>query len=69
MQNNLHYSFISLLFRLDYNATYTRREEQNQSRLGIDKNSQNKSEKNSVSKINKNAQKRDRKKNKKRKKR
>ena len=29
MQNNLHYSFISLLFRLDYNATYTRREDQN----------------------------------------
>ena len=60
MQNNLHYSFISLLFRLDYNATYTRREEQDQSRLDTDKNSN--------SKINKNAQKRDRKKNKKRKK-
>ena len=26
MQNNLHYSFISLLFRLDYKASYVKKE-------------------------------------------
>ena len=69
MQNNLHYSFISLLFRLDYNATYTRREDQNTENIETENNSKNISKKNTSAKSNKNAQKRNRKKNKKRKKR
>ena len=69
MQHSLHYSFISLLFRLDYNATFERKEDKNISSDTSEKNFKDiNSKKNDVS-INKNAKKRERKKNKKRKKR
>jgi hypothetical protein len=63
MQNNIHYSFISLLFRLDYKTSLVKKE------LPIGVNLEKNNEIGELKKtINKNAQKRSRKLKKKRKK-
>ena len=61
MQNNLHYSFISLLFRIDYKASYVKKESPTNLDLkysGSEKNSNDKKNKNSK---NKNSQKKNKK--------
>ena len=63
MQNNIHYSFISLLFRLDYSTTLVKKEYENKEDFGKIKEIGE-----SKKTINKNAQKRDRKSKKKRRK-
>ena len=63
MQNNIHYSFISLLFRLDYSTALVKKESANKENFGKIKEIGE-----SKKTINKNAQKRDRKSKKKRRK-
>ena len=45
MQNNLHYSFISLLFRLDYSASYVKKESSENLNLKYSSSEENKVEK------------------------
>jgi len=63
MQNNIHYSFISLLFRLDYTTALVKKESPDKENLGKIKDIGD-----ARKAINKNAQKRDRKSKKKRRK-
>jgi preprotein translocase subunit SecA len=65
MQNNVHYSFISMLFRLDYKLNFEKKESDNKKKL-IQTSSENKA--NKKSNTIKNSQKRSRKSKKKRKK-
>ena len=65
MQNNVHYSFISMLFRLDYKLNFEKKESDNKNKL-IQTSSENKT--NKKSNTIKNSQKRSRKSKKKRKK-
>jgi len=70
MQSNLHYSFVSLIFRLDYNKTYVKKESPTNISL-MHSGSEDKTvgTNNSNNKNNKNAKKRNRKRNKQRRKR
>ena len=69
MQSNLHYSFVSLIFRLDYNKTYVKRESPSNINLVHSESESKVSVSDSANKINKNAKKRNRKRNKQRRKR
>ena len=68
MQNNVLYSFVSLLLRLDYKTSYTKIESSNNTNLVHSSLGKNSSESKKISNTNKNSQKRNRKSKKKRRK-
>ena len=69
MQSNLHYSFVSLIFRIDYNSTYIKKESHTNVNLIHSESNDKISSSENKSKHNKNAKKRNRKRNKQRRKR
>ena len=69
MQSNLHYSFVSLIFRLDYNKTYVKKESPTNISLMHSGSEDKIVGTNTNNKNNKNAKKRNRKRNKQRRKR
>jgi preprotein translocase subunit SecA len=69
MQSNLHYSFVSLIFRIDYNSTYIKKESHTNVNLIHSESNDKISSSENKSKHNKNVKKRNRKRNKQRRKR
>ena len=69
MQSNLHYSFVSLIFRIDYNSTYIKKESHTNVNLIHSGSNDKISSSENKSKHNKNVKKRNRKRNKQRRKR